>query len=242
MMKRLHERVDISTARVRTVVAATGIAALMLGASASGAARVHRPRPLKPHCRTGPRSGHHRNRKVRCRHRLPEAPPGGSPAAQPPPPAAPNINVLGSRTSSPASAPAPPSIANVAESHRSWREGRKLAHSSTTSPPIGTTFSFSLNERASVSFMFTQQVGGRKVKGKCVAPTPSNTRMPACKRVVTAGTLSFAAHAGANKVSFQGRISRSKVLKPGAYALLITATNAARQHASPRRLSFTIVT
>jgi hypothetical protein len=89
--------------------------------------------------------------------------------------------------------------------------------------------------------MFTRQVGGRKVKGKCVARTPSNTRMRACKRLLTAGTLSFAGHAGANKVSFQGRISRSKVLKPGAYALLITATNTARQHASARRLSFTIV-
>lgn len=137
--------------------------------------------------------------------------------------------------------PTPPSVANASESRRIWREGNKLAQFSKKRPPVGTTFSFALNEQASVSFAFTQQVGARKVNGKCVAQTRKNRRKRACRRTVTPGTLSFTGHAGTNRVFFQGRASRSK-LKPGSYTLVITATNAAGQHSSPKRLSFTIVT
>ena len=108
-------------------------------------------------------------------------------------------------------------------------------------PPVGTTFSFTLNEAASVSFAFTQQVGGRKVKGKCVAQTKKNRSKHACKRTVTRGALSFAAHAGTNKAIFQGRISHALKLKPGAYTLVITAKNSAGQRSAPARLSFTVV-
>jgi hypothetical protein len=147
--------------------------------------------------------------------------------------------VLGSRTSAPAT---PPSIASVTQSHRSWREGNGLAHSSKVTAPVGTTFSFTLNEPAAVSFTFTQRARGRRVNGRCVAQTKNNAHLAACARVVTRGTLKFAGHAGLNKVSFQGRISRSSKLPPGAYTLVIAASNAAHQHASPMRLSFTIVT
>jgi len=57
---------------------------------------------------------------------------------------------------------------------------------------------------------------------------------------VTQGTLSFNAHTGTDKISFQGRISNSRKLKPGHYTLVITATNAAGQRSNPQSLSFTI--
>jgi len=137
----------------------------------------------------------------------------------------------------------PPSITAARQSNSRWRDGGKLAQVSKRKrrPPVGTTFSFSLNEPARVSFAFTQQVGGRKVKGNCVAQTRKNRRNRFCKRTVTRGTLSFTGHTGSNKVSFQGRISHSKKLGLGSYTLVITATNAARQHSSPKQLSFTIV-
>jgi hypothetical protein len=140
-------------------------------------------------------------------------------------------------------APARPTITNASQSHRSWREGKALASFSRKHKraPLGTTFSFTLNEQASVSFAFTQQLGGRKVNGKCVAQTNKNRRKRACNRAVTRGTLSFTGHAGTNKVFFQGRTSRTKKLKPGSYTLVITATNGTGQHSSPKRLSFTIV-
>ena len=139
--------------------------------------------------------------------------------------------------------PTPPVIGGASESHRSWREGTLLASISShhKRPPLGTTFSFTLNEAASIRFAFTQQVGGRKVHGRCVAPSRSNRHRHACKRTVTPGVLSFAAHAGSNKVSFQGRLSHSKKLRPGTYTLVITATNSAGQRSAPRSLTFTIV-
>jgi hypothetical protein len=143
----------------------------------------------------------------------------------------------------PPSAIVPPRITSATESHRTWRRGTKLATLSKGGQkklPIGTTFTFALNEPASVGLAFTQEVGGRKVKGKCVAQTGSNRRHGACKRTVTRGTLRFTARAGTNRISFQGRITASKKLNPGRYALVITATNTARQSSQPKSLSFTI--
>jgi FG-GAP repeat len=134
-----------------------------------------------------------------------------------------------------------PVISAVSQSHRTWREGRKLASVSRRRPPIGTTFSFSLNEKASVSFAFTRRVGGRRVKGRCVAQTKRNRHMRACRRTVTIATLVFSAHAGVNRVSFQGRISHSRKLEPGGYAVVIAATNTTRQRSNTKTLSFTIV-
>jgi hypothetical protein len=80
-----------------------------------------------------------------------------------------------------------------------------------------------------VSFTFTQRVGGRQGNGKCIAQTKKNRHKHACKRTVTPGTITFTAHAGTNKVAFQGRISSSKKLPPGTYTLIITAANVAGQ-------------
>jgi hypothetical protein len=135
----------------------------------------------------------------------------------------------------------PPTISRVHQSHSTWRRGGKLAHTSAKKKvPVGTTFSFSLNVPAVISFNFTQRVSGRKVRGKCRAQTKRNRRSPGCKRAVTAGTLSFIGHSGTNKVAFQGRISGSDTLKLGHYTLLISAANSAG-HSGPRQLTFTIV-
>jgi uncharacterized delta-60 repeat protein len=137
---------------------------------------------------------------------------------------------------------APPTLSGASQSNSIWREGNKLAtFTKKHRLPLGTTFSFALSEQASVSFAFTQRLGGRKVSGKCVAQTKNNRRKPACTRTVTPGTLNFTGHSGTNKVAFQGRISPTKKLKPGRYTLVITATDSARQHSAPEQLSFTIV-
>jgi hypothetical protein len=58
---------------------------------------------------------------------------------------------------------------------------------------------------------------------------------------MTRGRLSFTGHSGPNRISFQGRISRTQKLKPGRYTLTISATNATGQHSSAKALRFTIV-
>jgi hypothetical protein len=149
----------------------------------------------------------------------------------------------------PAPAPAPmpavpPAVADARQSHSTWREGSNLARisrSKAKKPPVGTTFSFSLNEQASVTLSFTQTVAGRKVGHKCVAKTHHNAKGKVCKRTVTVGTLTFSGHSGTNEIVFQGRISLAKKLDTGHYTLVITATNSAREKSKPQKLNFMIV-
>lgn len=143
---------------------------------------------------------------------------------------------------------APPSIGHLAESHKRWREGPASARISARESkarraraPLGTTFTFTLNEQATVTFTFVQQLPGRRVKGRCAAPSSNNRHRRACKLTATRGSLRFTGHSGPNTVSFQGRLSRSQKLAPGRYALLITATNAAGLRSTTRPLTFTIL-
>jgi hypothetical protein len=142
-------------------------------------------------------------------------------------------------------APVAPSISSLSQTAKRWREGNALAHiaakKSKKKLPLGTTFSFALNEPASVTFRFTKRTGGRKVGKSCVAQTKKNKNKRRCTRTVIAGTLTFSAHAGTNKVRFQGLISKHKRLRPGSYTLLVTAA-ASGKHSTTRTLHFTIAT
>ncbi|MDQ6776883.1 MAG: hypothetical protein M3071_11870 [Actinomycetota bacterium] len=132
--------------------------------------------------------------------------------------------------------PPAPVVSSATQSASRWREGNALPHIPSAKPPVGTTFSFTLNVAAKITFAFTEKLPGRKVtKSHCAAPTKSNRHKPSCQRTITAGTLSFTGHTGVNKVTFQGRISRTKKLARGTYTLIITAG------ASSKRLTFTIV-
>ena len=136
-----------------------------------------------------------------------------------------------------------PSITALRQSASAWRRGTSLAFiTRQQKPPIGTVFSFDLNEPATVTFTFTQRTSGRSVRGKCVAQSDSNKGKPRCTRKVLAGTLTRAAATGVNHLHFQGRLSKTRALKPGRYALTIRARNAAKQSGASKSLSFTIVT
>jgi hypothetical protein len=90
-----------------------------------------------------------------------------------------------------------------------------------------------------MTFEFTEPVGGRRVGKTCVAETKRNKHRKRCIRMVTAGTLTFSAHAGTNEVRFAGLISKHRRLRPGSYTLLATAT-ASGKHSTTRTLHFTI--
>lgn len=134
-----------------------------------------------------------------------------------------------------------PTLASVSQSHSRWRAGSKLATLSRRRVAVGTTFSFSLDQAAAVTLSFTQPAGGRKVKGRCVAQTHRNAHKRKCRRTLTRGTLALSAHAGMNRISFAGRLSASRRLRPGSYTVVIVATNAAKQRSAAKRLTFTIV-
>jgi hypothetical protein len=136
----------------------------------------------------------------------------------------------------------PPLLTHVAETHRTWREGNASTGSSRRRlPPRGTTFSFTLSEQAKVGFAFVRREAGRRVRSRCVAAIKSNRRRPRCTRSDVRGTLTVTGDAGVDKLFFDGRVSRSKVLPPGEYSATIAATNALKESSAPQRLSFTIL-
>ena len=87
-------------------------------------------------------------------------------------------------------APAPattPTITSASQSHSRWRTGSALARISRkpARPPVGTTFTVSLDQAATLSLTFNQQLAGRRVAGRCVArpaPTAQSAAAPAASR------------------------------------------------------------
>jgi hypothetical protein len=120
--------------------------------------------------------------------------------------------------------PPTPKITNLRQSHKKWREGKKLAKVARRRPPVGDTFRFTLNTDAKLKLTFTHKV-----------------RRHGRTRTVTAGTVTFkTARAGHRKIVFQGRLSRHKKLHRGTYTLRITATNSSG-HGVSKPLTFKIV-
>ena len=135
-----------------------------------------------------------------------------------------------------------PRLSRLTQSHSTWRERRApgTRTKATTRTPVGTTFSFTLDQAAHVSLSFTQRLSGRSVKSHCVAVSKANRHRPACTRGRAVAILPVAGHSGVNRLVFQGHVSRSKQLAPGRYTVLITATNTAGQRSRVQSLSFTI--
>jgi hypothetical protein len=135
-----------------------------------------------------------------------------------------------------------PALAAARESHRVWVEGNRLARFSRRhGHPIGTTFSFALNEAALVRFAFSAVLPGRRVGKHCVALSTGNRHKRPCTRLMLAAQLTFAGHPGSNRLMFQGRISSKRKLKLGSYRLIIAARNPTGQQSSPSVLTFKIV-
>ena len=105
---------------------------------------------------------------------------------------------------------------------------------------VGTTVTFAVSEEASVKFAVLGGVPGRRAGGRCVRPTPSNRHGRACRRTATVGKFTVAAHAGANRFRFTGRL-RGHRLPPGKYRLVETARDAAGNASRPSARPFRIV-
>ena len=154
-----------------------------------------------------------------------------------------NLSANNGSSNASSSATKGPVVSGLAQSAARWREGAPLPHISRAraGPPLGTTFSFNLNEQAAVRFSFTQRLNGRELGHRCLGRSKKNFKRKSCLRTVTVGTISFTGHLGTNKVFFQGRLSRSKKLQPGRYMVTVNATDAAGGRSTPVSLRFTVV-
>ncbi len=138
-------------------------------------------------------------------------------------------------------APANPSVlrlSGVRQSASRWREhagpvagGERV--------PVGTSFSFTLNESASVQLGFSSHASGRRVGAACLAPTPRTAHARSCTRTLGDGSLTVAAHGGLDRIAFRGLLAGGRTLAPGRYGLELRA-RASSTHATAS-LAFTIV-
>jgi sugar lactone lactonase YvrE len=93
---------------------------------------------------------------------------------------------------------------------------------------VGALVSFQLSVAASVTFVVTRPVDGRRQRHNgrtlCVAPTHKNQHAGHCVRVVTVGSFTVPGAAGANSFRFSGRINGARL--PGGRGYALTATPA----------------
>lgn len=112
-------------------------------------------------------------------------------------------------------------FASVKLSRRVFRLGRRLPKLSRR-VATGTTIRFALPEAARVKLSFAKRTGKRK-------------------RFRTAGSFTVHAHAGTNRLRFQGSLSRRRRLKPGRYRLTLTAVDALGNRSAAKRVSLRIL-
>jgi hypothetical protein len=133
-----------------------------------------------------------------------------------------------------------PTLTHLHQSHRRWRDTRTADRAHRESRPTsGTTFSFVLNEPATVELVFVKHVHGYEISHECVIETRGRHGRP-CMRTISDGSLSAAGKVGENAVPFDGHTSRLHKLGPGSYTLEIKATNPAGR-SETHNLSFTIL-
>lgn len=132
-----------------------------------------------------------------------------------------------------------PVVSALSLSAKIFRVGKSQTPAIAKRYPTGTKIRFTLSEGATVSLRFERALPGRRSGKSCVRPRKSLRRKRKCTRYASAGTLSRQGQAGANSVSFSGRIGR-KALKPGAYRVVVTATDARGNVSKPVRKSFRI--
>jgi hypothetical protein len=112
-----------------------------------------------------------------------------------------------------------PVLTRISQTHTRWREGNRLpALESRRRPPVGTVFSFTLNEAASVRLSFRRNGSHGKQQ-----------------------SITVRAARGRTALRFDGRLSRRRPLSPGAYAMGLVAVNGRHQSSLPHVLRFVIV-
>jgi hypothetical protein len=144
-------------------------------------------------------------------------------------------------------APSPPppaaiQLSGFRQSASVWREADKLARMARKRrPPVGTTFSFSVNQPAWIAMSFTRRMSGREVNGRCVSQTLTNRHRRRCVSEVAAGAMTLPAQAGRSHIRFYGRLSPTRKLELGSYVVTVTATSAAGMKATAQPRRFKIV-
>jgi len=106
--------------------------------------------------------------------------------------------------------------------------------------PVGTAFSFSLDQAARVTLRFFRAASGRVQGGRCISPSLAVHGAQPCTRSVASGVVSLARAAGADHVSFDGNTTAGRLV-PGSYTVFVSATGTSGGPSVAVSLHFAIV-
>jgi hypothetical protein len=135
------------------------------------------------------------------------------------------------------------SISGLKLSPSRFRRGKHAATLATGAKglPTATTISFMLSAAATVTLTFQRPRSGVLVGHKCVARTKVHRRNRSCTRyLATSGTVRRSAHAGANRIRFEGVTDGGKSLTPDTYRLSLAASAAVAATTSKQHPMFTL--
>jgi hypothetical protein len=156
----------------------------------------------------------------------------------PPPPAA--IDSQPSSAPLQAEALPAPTLTQLRQSHSRWRERRVPDRAARRArAPLGTSFSFVLNEPAKVQLAFVRHFHGYEVGHNCVTVPRGRRHGRRCTRTVNKGGLSAPGSTGENALHFDGSTSRGR-FETGDYTVAIRAANSAG-HSTVQTLNFSIL-
>jgi trimeric autotransporter adhesin len=142
----------------------------------------------------------------------------------------------------PATPAKPPTLSGLRESYSVFAVAKRstpLTGQTARRHHKGTTFSFQLDQPATVKVTIQRSTSGRLVHHRCRAASPRLRHRPRCRRTITLRTLTRSGHAGPNRIAFSGRIGR-RALATGRYRAVFTAIDAAGK-STAHALVFTIV-
>jgi hypothetical protein len=160
--------------------------------------------------------------------------PAPAPTAASPSPA----NTL---SAGPAATPGP-SVTDLTLSPARFRRGSHAATIARAQAPTGTTIAFVLTHGATATLSFEQPQTGVRAGARCVPVGRSAHRGRPCTRWVTlAHRIVRQAHAGTDRVHFEGVVDGGNRLTPGSYRLSLSASNAGGSASAPQRPGFTLL-
>jgi DNA-binding beta-propeller fold protein YncE len=135
-----------------------------------------------------------------------------------------------------------PSLTRLGLTRKRFRRGRKLPRASRRRARVGTKIRYRLSEPARVTFSFERVLAGRKVGRRCRPPSRRLRSHRRCRRYKRVRTrIRRHGGTGRNALSFQGRLSRRKRLRPGNYRLTVVAKDPQGLRSRRKRVRFTLL-
>jgi hypothetical protein len=102
-------------------------------------------------------------------------------------------------------------------------------------------FRFGLDEAAAITLEIRRARPGRRVGAACRKPSAGNRKRSRCTRYVRVATVTATGTAGANTVTFSGRV-RGRALPAGRYRARLTATDGAGNRSAAHVIAFRVRT